>query len=117
HRSVGAEEGTHASPDRQLNHNRLKGASRREQRAQRSAVARGRRMVKVAPCPRRSLTAATDPPWRSTRARPIVRRRPEREFSRVRELSARKNRSNRRDRSSLVNPSPSSATATSTALT
>src|SRR5690625_5837925 len=62
-------------------------------------------MVKVAPRPGPSLAAVMVPPCESTRARLIVRPMPEPEFSRVRELSARKKRSNRRDRSSAVNRS------------
>src|SRR5699024_10004793 len=113
HRRVGAVDGTAAGTDRQLHHDRLRGAVRR---AQRPAVARGSRMVNVAPCPGPSLAAAMVPPCASIRARLIVRPIPDPEFSRVRELSARKNRSNRRELSSLVNPSPSSATAISTVL-
>ena len=55
-------------------------------------------MVKVAPCPGPSLAAVMVPPCASTRARLMVRPMPDPEFSRVRELSTRKNRSNRRDR-------------------
>src|SRR5699024_6326718 len=115
-RSVGAVDGTAPGADRQLHHDRLIAEPAVRGRLSGQTIARGNRMVKVAPRPEPSLAAAMVPPCASTRARLIVRPMPEPEFSRVRGLSARKKRSNRRDRSSALNPSPSSATAISTVL-
>src|SRR5699024_961363 len=115
-RSVGAVDGNAPGADRQLHHDRLIAEPAVRGRLRGQTNARGNRLVEVAPRPEPALAAAMVSPCASTRARLIVRPMPEPEFSRVRELSARKKRSNRRDRSSAGNPSPSSATAISTVL-